>query len=757
MFTKRHIRTFVFIILSLIIVQAFSQTPQLTMKEIMAEPPIEGYRPRSAAFSGDGKFISYSWRSEEDSVSAVWVVNSDGSGTKKLLDSFRDFYTWLPGTHSILYSKRGDFYLLDTETAKSERLTEDRSGISGRSGRRFGRSGCLISEEGKFIVYANRDGIWKLEIKSKELVQLSANNGRGLRFSPDEKKISYTIDNNIFILDINTRNNEKITELDKVEDNTKDLSLGSHYWSPDSKYIVYTASKSNTKRRNAIVPQFLGRYVTGRPARNSFAGDKNSDTYIYVIDLKSKEIKEIDTGEFKRFSVYGVNWAENSRFFLVNKVTEYQKERFILKIDPRSCAVSILFNEKDDAWLSYMASNLILLKDDKEFLFTSEKSGYNHIYRLSTKGGTPEQLTLGNWEVNNYVVDPDKKKAIYISTEVATEERHIYVLDLKSGKRKKLKTEEGMNTGFSLSEAGDKILYSHMDVDFPADYYLIDLKKDSEPVRLTSSIPDKFKAIKWVRPEFIEYPNIDDGVMVKARLYLPENLDNNKKYPLVVFIHGAGSLQNVVKGWEPYTPNIKWHTRLVEKGYIVLDPDYRHSTGYGRDFRTGIYGFMGGKDTRDVVSGIEYLKKQGFIDGTKVGTYGGSYGGFLTLMCLCIEPDYFTCGAALRSVTDWKNYNAGYTNARLGTPQDNQEAYRKSSPITYAEKLTRPLLLIHGLVDSNVFSQDSFQFAEKLIEAGIHFEFMIYPSQNHGFTDPESWTDEYRRIEEFFDKHLMDQ
>ncbi|MFC1724529.1 prolyl oligopeptidase family serine peptidase, partial [candidate division KSB1 bacterium] len=698
---------------------------------------------------------SYSWQSEEDSSACVWVVNSDGSNNRKLLENFRDFYTWLPETHSILYSKRQDFYLLDAKTGKSERLTEDKSGISGRSRGRFGRTECLVSEDGKFIVFTNRKGIWKLEIPDKEQVQLAANTGRGLRFSPDENKISYTMDNNLYILDIESRNNEKVTDLEKVKDNTKDPNLSSHYWSPDGKYIVYTASKSNTKRRSAIVPQFMGKYVTGRPARNSFAGDKNSDTYIYVIDLKSKDIKEVDTGEFKRFSVYGVYWAENSKFFLINKYTEYQRERYILKVNPKSCAVSILFNEKDETWLSSMASNLILLKDDKEFLFTSEKSGYNHIFWLSTKGGKPEQITSGNWQIESYAINSEKDKVIYVSTEIATEERHIYLLDLKTGKRRKLKTEEGMNTDFSLSKDGEKILYSHMDVDFPEDYYLINLKKDSEPVRITNSIPEKFKEIKWVRPEFIEYPNIDDGVMVKARLYLPENMDRNKKYPLVVFIHGAGSLQNVVKGWDPYTPNIKWHTRLVEKGYIVLDPDYRHSTGYGRDFRTGIYGFMGGKDTRDVVSGIEYLKKQGFIDETKVGTYGGSYGGFLTIMCLCLEPEYFTCGAALRSVTDWKNYNAGYTNARLGTPQDNPEAYKKSSPITYAEKLTRPLLLIHGLVDSNVFSQDSFQFAEKLIEAGIHFDFMIYPSQNHGFTDPESWTDEYRRIEEFFDKYLM--
>jgi dipeptidyl aminopeptidase/acylaminoacyl peptidase len=211
----------------------------------------------------------------------------------------------------------------------------------------------------------------------------------------------------------------------------------------------------------------------------------------------------------------------------------------------------------------------------------------------------------------------------------------------------------------------------------------------------------------------------------------------------------------VTKSLTAYEPNYLFHHRLARRGYVVLDPDYRHSQGYGRKFRTDVYGYLGGKDLDDVVAGIDYLRDRGGIDPQRVGIYGGSYGGFLTLMALFTKSDRFAAGCALRSVTDWRTYNAWYTNPRLGDPTRDVSNYVRSSPIDHAKGLSKPLLLIHGLKDSNVFAQDTIRLVETLIELQKDdFEMMLYPSQDHGFSDADSWFDEYRRIERFFDRHL---
>jgi dipeptidyl aminopeptidase/acylaminoacyl peptidase len=222
-------------------------------------------------------------------------------------------------------------------------------------------------------------------------------------------------------------------------------------------------------------------------------------------------------------------------------------------------------------------------------------------------------------------------------------------------------------------------------------------------------------------------------------------------------VHGAGSLQNVVDGWTIYSPNFEFHTRLVQRGYLVFEVDYRGSLGYGHAFRTGVHRHLGGKDLDDELAGADYLAGLDFVDASRLGIYGGSYGGFLPLMALFRDPNVFACGAALRFVADWANYYRGnpwYCIQRLGTPDKNASAYYHSSPIHFAEGLCRPLLLLHGMRDDNVHFQDAAQLTERLIRLGKKFELMIYPHESHGFVSTESWIGEYGRIEAFFDRNL---
>ena len=241
--------------------------------------------------------------------------------------------------------------------------------------------------------------------------------------------------------------------------------------------------------------------------------------------------------------------------------------------------------------------------------------------------------------------------------------------------------------------------------------------------------------------------------MVPARLYRPENPENNG--PAVIFVHGAGYLQNAHKWWSSYYHEYMFHNFLVDNGYTVLDIDYRGSAGYGRDWRTAIYRHMGGKDLSDQVDGARFLTEKYNIDPDRIGIYGGSYGGFITLMAMFTEPGVFAAGAALRSVTDWAHYNHSYTANILNTPVQDSLAYIKSSPIYYAEGLEGALLICHGMVDDNVHFQDVVRLSQRLIELGKNnWELAIYPLERHSFVEPCSWTDEYNRIFKLFEENL---
>jgi dipeptidyl aminopeptidase/acylaminoacyl peptidase len=328
-------------------------------------------------------------------------------------------------------------------------------------------------------------------------------------------------------------------------------------------------------------------------------------------------------------------------------------------------------------------------------------------------------------------------------------EQELELLDLGSGERHELPSPAGCVTRSVASRDGSRVAFLHEQLGVPSDVWSVATAPESAPVQLSESVPEAYRALALPPPEVVEFKNPQDGTRLRALLYRPEPADPrrstgpSRRVPAVVFVHGAGYLQNVTRSMTEYPVNMLFHHRLARLGFAVLDVDYRHSAGYGRKFRTDVYGFMGGKDLDDELAGVDYLASLGFVDVSRVGIYGGSYGGFMTLMALFTKPDVFACGAALRSVTDWRTYNSWYTNARLGDPKKDAENYRRSSPIDHAEGLKKPLLLLHGIKDSNVFAQDTIRLIEKLIQLGKEFDAMLYPSQDHTFTDPESWIDEY--------------
>ena len=328
-------------------------------------------------------------------------------------------------------------------------------------------------------------------------------------------------------------------------------------------------------------------------------------------------------------------------------------------------------------------------------------------------------------------------------------------LSVDGGARTKLTTQTGGHQGAIAPDNSMFGLVSSF-ANRPPEVFLMANKAGAPPTRVTTSPSAEWQAQKWVEPQLVTYKS-RDGKEVYARMFTPEMVGAKRdpKAPAVIFVHGAGYLQNAHKYWSSYYREYMFHHLLASKGYVVLDPDFRASAGYGRDWRTAVYRWMGGHDLNDVVDGAGFLVKTQKVNARRIGVYGGSYGGFITLMALFTSPDTFAAGAALRPVTDWAHYNHGYTANILNEPQADAEAYRKSSPIYFAEGLKSALLIAHGMVDVNVHFQDSVRLAQRLIELRKeNWELALYPVEDHGFVEATSWADEYKRILKLFEVNL---
>ena len=290
----------------------------------------------------------------------------------------------------------------------------------------------------------------------------------------------------------------------------------------------------------------------------------------------------------------------------------------------------------------------------------------------------------------------------------------------------------------------------------PPELYVQDATAGATAVRLTHTVSEQFLSLPWTAPSVVAVPSSHQEKPVYTKVYLPKNFDKSaEKHRAVMFTHGAGYLQNAHLGWSVYFREFMFNSMLAQQGYVVLDPDYRASQGYGRDWRTSIYRHMGKPEVQDMRDAVEWAVANANVDKDRVGTYGGSYGGFLTLMSLFTDPDLFQTGAAIRLVSDWAHYNHGYTSNILNTPEDDAIAYERSSPIYFAEGLTKPLLINAPMVDDNVFFQDTVRLVQRLIELEKEdFETAIYPVEPHGFVQPSSWLDEYRRIYKLFETKL---
>ena len=517
------------------------------------------------------------------------------------------------------------------------------------------------------------------------------------------------------------------------------------------------------------------------PGRTN-VGDVESVRKLAILDLKENKQVWADAASFagKEWSAVPnattgpriVNWSapdmsEDGAHTVLAVRSADNKDRWFVKVDPLTGAATVLDSLRDDAWIreqnvggagaGFGGAGIAWLPDNKRFLFLSEKTGYMQLYSIDMSAAKPvaKPLTTGAFEVTNAQLSKDRTQVFLQTNEVHPGERHFYTMPLDGGARTKVTSMTGSNdVTVSPDERSIAVIHSYSTK--PPELHMMPLTPGAKAVQVTTTPTEEWRSFKWIDPKVITY-KARDGKDVYARLYTPEMIGAKRdpKKPAVIFVHGAGYLQNAHKYWSTYYREYMFHNLLASRGYVVLDPDYRASSGYGRDWRTGIYRFMGGKDLEDVVDGAKFLVATEKVDAKRIGVYGGSYGGFITLMAMFTTPDVFVAGAALRPVTDWSHYNHGYTSDILNTPQTDPEAFKKSSPIFHAAGLKGHLLILHGMVDTNVFFQDSVRLAQRLIELRKeNWEIAPYPVENHAFTEETSWADEYKRILKLFETEV---
>ena len=448
-----------------------------------------------------------------------------------------------------------------------------------------------------------------------------------------------------------------------------------------------------------------------------------------------------------------IRWNQSGSQVAVMLKAWDNKDRWLATVDFETNKLVSQHRLHDAAWINYDFNNFGWYNQGSSLYFLSEESGYSHLY-VKALTGKAQKLTAGTFEVSQPKLNRAGDAIYYRANPTHPGIYNVYKLDLVSKKIEQLTALTG-NLSFELAPDESQLLVRYSTSVMPEELYVMTNQTGSPLKRLTYTVSDQLLAMALEAPQIVAVPSSHGKQPVFSKLYLPKDYQQGQKRRAVIFNHGAGYLQNSDLGWSNYFREFFFHQILTQQGYVVLDMDYRASKGYGRDWRTAIYRQMGTPETQDLMDGVNWLVENANVDVARVGTYGGSYGGFMTFMAMFTQPDLFKAGSALRPVGDWAYYNHPYTSNILNTPDVDPIAYERSSPIYFTQGLKNQLLINAPMVDDNVFFQDTVRVVQRLIEQEKHtFETAIFPVEPHGFRQPSSWLDEYRRIYKLFEREL---
>jgi dipeptidyl aminopeptidase/acylaminoacyl peptidase len=741
----------------------------------MTDPEVRDLPPANGDTTLDKRLMVYAANGD------LYVLDNSTGKTQQLTKT-TDLETaphFLRDGKRISFTRGGNLYVMSMESGLLVQMTDIRSvgtpanpaapagrggggrgqgqgqGIGGRG--QGGRGGAAIGGTEQSTGSASQD---YLRNEQKELLEIVRERAAA-REEADKRRAGQPVQRKPFT--------------PTVTQTVRELQL-----SPDEKYVFASIAEPATAKPT-IVPNFISDsgYVEDINGRSN-VGDSQATSRLAILNVETGDITWVDHGQRKspapvpppartdaaqatplartpaaqdRDVQLGMPvWSDDGTKGIIAGRSADFKDRWIFAVDPATGKTRELVHDHDDAWIGGPAANTLgWMKNDREFYFQSERTGYSHLYATAFDTGETRALTSGNWEVLGVRPSRDKSQFYLTASKDGPFDQFFYQMSGDGGPLTRLTQELGKHAAtLSPDERYIADIYSYTNK--PPELYTRENRPGAVATKVTTSPLPEFSKFAWLDAPIVMVP-ARDGVKVPARLFKPAAF--KKGGPGVVFVHGSGYLQNVDHKWTTYYHEYMFHHILMERGFTVIDVDYRGSAGYGRNWRTAIYEHMGGKDLEDIVDAAKYLVAEQGVDAKKIGLYGGSYGGFITLMAMFTQPDVFAAGAALRPVSDWALYNHGYTAEILNTPQTDPEAYRKSSPIFFAQGLKGALLICHGMVDTNVEFADTVRLVQKLIELRKeNWSVAPYPVEDHGFRQPSSWADEYKRILALFEKNL---
>jgi dipeptidyl-peptidase-4 len=719
------------VVVALIASPLLAAKPPLTVERLFADPPLDGVQPREVTWLPDGSRFSYLERTGEgrDAHVTLWVeqaartgreqvasdadLESQGAGSE--LPSLHD-YQWSPDGSALLLEGGGDLFLYDVAGKRVRRLTA-----------------------------------------TPEAEEIPA-------FSPDGRRVAFVRANDLYVIDVASGKETRVTEdgsatrfngkLDWVY--TEEIAGRSdrgYAWSPDSKAIVYLSLDESS------VPTFPQVDLTSTapavsPQIYPKAGDRNPVPSLHVAELDpaggdANHVRRAEIpvpaaggGYIPRFG-----WLPGGGAIWLEALNREQTRLELIRWSSATASSAVLLTERDSAWVD-LTDDLRFLKDGN-ILWSSERSGYRHLYLYDAGGKEIRHLTAGKWEVTKVEgVDETRGWVYFTATQASVLTRNLYRVKLDGTGFQRL-TFGGETHRVELSPSERVFLDYDSALTRPTAIRVIDA--DGRIVReVTGSARPELDAYELSTPELVNITSL--GETLHAYVLKPPEFDPTKHYPAIVSVYGGPGVQVVQDAWNPRSGLV--NQVLAAHGFVVLSVDGRGTPGRGRDFERTLLRRFGKVELEDQLALVSWFRKQPWSDPAHVGIWGGSYGGFMTCYALVNAPGVFAAGVAVAPVTDWRLYDSVYTERYLKMPADNPDGYRESSPVNQAARLRGKLLLIHGTADDNVHVNNTLIFADKLVRAGIPYELQLYGGATHRFYRPDQRSDEMRRVVDFFERTL---
>ncbi len=677
-----------------------------------------------------------------------------------------DYYTVVKRGGIERYSfETGDHIDMLVSNSDLERLSDGAVNISKVSGYEFS------NDEKKMVLAVDEESIWRrsslafyyvYDIENKNLVMVADNNTK-LHFaflSEDGSKVLFARDCDLFYQDLATGQITRITNdgeenaifngyADWVYEEELDMSSAAS-WSPDGTKIAFLRfDQRRVKEYNFALYDNL--YPTDFKYKYPKAGEDNSLVDVYIYDLATAQLTKVDLGDNTNCYFPRVYWLPNSRDAVILKLNRHQNQLDFIRYNTQTQQQDIIYTDKNDKWLD-VTDNYYFLKDGQTMIVTSERNGFNHIYKV-TFGGEIKQLTSGNWEVNEIqYVNEDKKLIYYLSNENGVLNRDLYVINFDGKRKKMLSSGDGWNQP-SFSPNGNYYRNQHSTLNTLPQYSIFNAQgKELRMLNNNSRILETMHEYAFVSREIIHFTT-DDGTELYGWMMRPADFNPNKKYPVMMTCYGGPGSQQVMNAYSS-AQDLAFYQMLAQHGYICVCVDGRGTATRGDAFKKVIYQQMGKYEAIDQIAAANWLKKQSFVDGDRIGIWGWSFGGYLSALSLFRGDGAFKMAISVAPVTNWRYYDNIYTERFMRTPQENPDGYDLNSPTTYAKDLKGKYLLIHGTADDNVHFQNAMELVKALNEAGVEYDQFFFPNKNHFIMGGNTRTYLYNKLAKYILENL---